>query len=52
MQGDSGGKVNILRGDNLRKKVHRDMRQILIGYRGTAVRIHEYKSVVNSNEEK
>jgi hypothetical protein len=40
LQGDSGGKINILGGDsvgNCEKKVHMNMCAILNGYRDTAV---------------
>jgi hypothetical protein len=55
IQGDSGVKANILRGDKFshcEKKVRMNICQIPIVYRDRAGHIHEYKSVVNSNEEK
>jgi hypothetical protein len=54
IQGDSGGKASILRGDTFghcEKKVRIITCQILSGYRDRAVIIYKYKSVVNGNEE-
>jgi len=50
---ESGGKLNILGGDNIcqcERKVDTDMCLILNGQRDTAVRIYKYVNVVNGNK--
>jgi hypothetical protein len=55
IQGDSGGKVSILRGDcvgHCESKVYVNMCPVINDYRDRAVQNYQYKSTVNGNRVK
>jgi hypothetical protein len=53
IQGDSGGKADILEGDSIghfEKEVYMNIYYILNGYRDRAVRSYNHENIVNRNK--